>query len=122
MGKKTANIVLLELDYSKAIMWEAIGRGFCSMSIAASKGSVAIFLLRIVLKGWHIVLLWFCIISTTALCIVTTTLLFVQCKPSTFLWDHTIEGGYCWLNYTQVGFFMGAWSAAMDFVLAILRK
>jgi hypothetical protein len=38
------------------------------------------------------------------------------------LWDQSIEGGYCWLNFTQVGLVMGAWSATMDFVLAILRK
>jgi hypothetical protein len=92
------------------------------MGIAASKGSVALFLLRIVLKKWHIVFLWFCIVSTTICCIITTTLLFVQCKPSAFLWDQSIEGGYCWLNFTQVGLVMGAWSATMDFVLAILRK
>jgi len=89
---------------------------------AASKSSVALFLLRIVLKKWHIALLWFVITSTTLLCIITTTLLYVQCKPTAFLWDHTIEGGYCWLNFTQVGLTMGAWSAAMDFVLAILRE
>jgi hypothetical protein len=107
VGKKTADIVRLELDYSKAIMWEAIGQGICIMGISASKASVAIFLLRIVLKRWHIALLWACITSTTVLCIITTTLLFVQCKPSAFLWDHTIEGGYCWLNFTQVGLIMG---------------
>ncbi|KAF2029516.1 hypothetical protein EK21DRAFT_67629 [Setomelanomma holmii] len=120
VGRKTADIVRLELDYSQAIMWEAIGQGICIMGIAASKGSVALFLLRIVLKRWHVALLWFCIVSTTAMCIITTTLLYMQCKPTAFLWDHTIEGGYCWLNFTLVGLTMGAWSAAMDFVLAIL--
>jgi hypothetical protein len=97
----------LNLSYSKAIMWEAIGQAICIMGIAASKGSVAIFLLRIVLKKWHIAVLWFCIVSTTVLCVITTTLLFVQCKPTAFLWDQTIEGGYCWLSFTQVGLVMG---------------
>ncbi|KAF2119517.1 hypothetical protein BDV96DRAFT_642538 [Lophiotrema nucula] len=118
IGKKYA--VVPPADYSKAMMWEAIGQGVCIMGIAASKGAVAVFLLRIVLKKWHIALLWFCIISTTVLCTITTTLLFVQCRPTAFLWDHTIEGGVCWLNFTAVGLTMGAWSAAMDFVLAIL--
>jgi hypothetical protein len=88
-------------------MWEAVGQGICIMGIAASKGSVAIFLLRIVIKKWHITLLWFCIASTTTLCIITTTLLFLQCRPTAFLWNHTIDGGYCWLNFTQVGLAMG---------------
>ena len=107
VGKKTADILRLDLNYSKAIMWEAIGQGICIMGIAASKGAVAIFLLRIVLTKWHIALLLFCILSTTVLCIIMTTLLFVQCKPTAFLWNRTIEGGYCWLDFTQVGLVMG---------------
>lgn len=108
------------------------------MGIAASKSSVALFLLRIVLLKWHKAILWFCIVSTTLMCTITTTLLFLQCRPAAFLWDHTIEGGVCWLDFTSVGLTMGgkratvevernavanpatAWSAAMDFVLAIL--
>jgi hypothetical protein len=121
VGKQTADIVRLDLNYSRSIMWEAIGQGICIMGIAASKGSVALFLLRIVLKRWHIAILWFCIVSTTVLCIITTTLLYTQCVPSAFLWDQTIKGGYCWLNFTEVGLTMGAWSASMDFVLALLR-
>lgn len=105
IGKKFADVP--PADYSKAIMWEAIGQGICIMGIAASKGSVAIFLLRIVLKKWHVAVLWFCIVSTTILCIITTTLLYLQCKPTAFLWDHTILGGYCWLNFTPVGLSMG---------------
>ncbi|KAJ4299640.1 hypothetical protein N0V90_004886 [Kalmusia sp. IMI 367209] len=118
IGKKYATVE--PTNYSKAIMWEAIGQGICIMGIAASKSSVAVFLLRIVVTKWHKALLWFCIVSTTILCIITTTLLFLQCRPAAFLWDPTIEGGYCWLNFTRVGLTMGAWSAAMDFVLAIL--
>ncbi|KAF2179193.1 hypothetical protein K469DRAFT_674553 [Zopfia rhizophila CBS 207.26] len=118
IGKKFADVPLA--DYSQAIKWEAIGQGACILGIAASKGSVALFLLRIVVKKWHVAILWFCITSTTILCIITTTLLFLQCKPMEFLWDRTISGGYCWLNFTIVGLFMGAWSAFMDFALAIL--
>ncbi|KAF2124476.1 hypothetical protein P153DRAFT_132756 [Dothidotthia symphoricarpi CBS 119687] len=120
VGKRAADIQRAGLDNSRAIKWEAIGQGICIMGIAASKGSVAVFLLRIVLKKWHIALLWFCIASTTFLCTVTTVLLYAQCKPVAFLWDQTIQGGYCWLNFTGVGLTMGAWSATMDFVLALL--
>jgi hypothetical protein len=51
------------------------------MDLAASKGSVAIFLLRIVLTKWHVALHRFCIV-------ITTMLLFVSCKPTAFLCDH----------------------------------
>jgi hypothetical protein len=94
-------------DYSKAIQWEAIGQGICILGIAASKSSVALFLLRIVIKKWHIAVLWAIIALTTILCIITTTLLFLQCKPAAFLWDRTIEGGVCWLDFEKVGLTMG---------------
>jgi hypothetical protein len=94
-------------DYSKAIMWEAIGQAICTMGVAASKSSVAVFLLRIVILRAHKALLWFCIVTTTIWATVTTTLLFVQCRPSAYLWDWTIEGGYCWINFTRVAISMG---------------
>lgn len=88
-------------------MWEAIGEAICIMGIAASKSSVAVFLLRIVIDKWHKVVLWLCIITTTIWSIITTIWLFVQCIPYAYLWDWTIEGGYCWINFTRVAICMG---------------
>jgi hypothetical protein len=76
------------------------------MGIAASKASVALFLLRIVLRRWHIALLWGIIVSTTAFCTITTILLFLQCKPVSFLWNPTIPGGHCPINFTDVALTM----------------
>jgi hypothetical protein len=121
-------------------MWEVIGQSIYIMGIAASKASVALFLLRIVILKWHKALLWRCMLLTALLCVVTTVLLYMQCRPVAFLWDHTIQGGDCWLTFAPVGLAMGgmssifkpvlilkitntsflAWSAAMDFVLALL--
>lgn len=120
VGKKTEDIVRLGLDNSKAIYWEAVGQGICIMGIAVSKAAIALFLLRIVVRKWHIALLWSVMVSTAVFSSITTTLLFLQCKPVSFLWNPTIPGGYCPVNFTDVGLSMGAWSAAMDFVLAIL--
>ncbi|KAL5439828.1 hypothetical protein PMIN07_009666 [Paraphaeosphaeria minitans] len=106
--------------YSKAIMWEAIGQAICTVGVAVSKSSVAVFLLRIVVSRWHKVMLWFCIATTTMWSVVATTLLFVQCRPTAYLWDWTIDGGYCWFNFTRVAISMGAWSTSMDFVFALL--
>jgi hypothetical protein len=106
-------------------MWEAIGQGVCvvrisdstaileltrrlvQIGIAASKASVALFLLRIVMKKWHVALLWGCIVTTTVFSCITTILLFVQCKPYAFLWDQKIPGGFCWLNFADVALTMG---------------
>lgn len=75
-----------------------------------SKASVALFLLRIVLRPWHIALLWSVIITTTIFSTITTTLLFFQCKPVSFLWDQSAPGGYCPINFTDVGLSMGGTS------------
>ena len=83
IGKRYADVP--PEDYSKAIMWEVIGQAICIMGIAASKSSVAVLLLRIVVLKWHRWLLWFCIVSTTTWCTVTTVLLFLQSKPTAFL-------------------------------------
>lgn len=97
-------------EYSKAIMWEAIGQGICIMGIAASKSSVALFLLRIVVEKWHKALLWFCIVSTTLWCTATTILLFTQCSPTAYLWDRSLPYGRQNFNFTPVGLSMGCTS------------
>lgn len=105
IGKKVAAVP--PEDYPKAIMLEAIGQAICIMGIAASKASVAVFLLRIVILKWHKAFLWFCIVSTTLWCTVTTILLFLQTKPTAFLWDHMIPGGVQRFDFTPVGLSMG---------------
>lgn len=77
------------------------------MGIAASKAAIALFLLRIVLRRWHIVLLWSVVVSTAIFATITTALLFLQCKPVSFLWDQSTPGGYCFINFTDVGLSMG---------------
>jgi hypothetical protein len=94
-------------------VWEAIGQGVCIMGIAASKGSVAIFLLHIVRSTWHVAFLWFCIVSTSVLCVITTTSLFLQCRPAAFQWDKTITGGNCWLNVIPVGLIMAGMCSSL---------
>jgi len=55
------------------------------MGIAVSKASVALLLLCIVVNKWHIYLLWATIATTTLLCCITMTLLFLQCSLAAFL-------------------------------------
>lgn len=77
------------------------------MGIAVSKAAIALFLLRIVVRKWHIALLWSVMISTSIFSTITTALLFLQCRPVSFLWDPTIPGGHCPVNFTDVGLSMG---------------
>lgn len=84
------------------------------MGIAVSKAAIALFLLRIVLRKWHIALLWSVTISTAIFSTITTALLFLQCKPVAFLWDQTIPGGHCPINFTDVGLSMGGASPSLS--------
>jgi hypothetical protein len=77
------------------------------MGIAVSKAAIALFLLRIVVRKWHIALLWSVMVSTSIFSIITTALLFLQCKPVSFLWNPTTPGGHCSVNFTDVGLSMG---------------
>lgn len=120
IGKKFAAVP--PADYSKAIMWEAIGQAICIMGIAASKSSVAVFLLRIVILKWHKWLLWFCIISTTIWCTITTILLFCQTTPTAFLWDRTIVGGKQNFNFTPIGLSMGCKSPSRSITLWVIAR
>ena len=93
-------------EYPKAVMWDSIGTTICILAAAASKGSVALLLLRIVLQKWHKAVLWFCIILTTIMSISTASLFLLHCRPTAYLWDPVIDG-ICWLTFEPIAITWG---------------
>ncbi|KAI1409017.1 hypothetical protein F5Y13DRAFT_171333 [Hypoxylon sp. FL1857] len=94
--------------------------GFLMMLSATwSKTSFAVTLLRIT-NGKIKTLLWMIIITMNVFMTVGALSLFLQCSPVEKSWDKDIPGT-CWheLN-TIAGMFSCAYSALMDFVLALL--
>jgi hypothetical protein len=61
------------------------------MGIAASRSSVALLLLRIVVAKWHTRLLTAVVLVTMISCCVTTVLLFLQCKIMPSDWKQAVS-------------------------------
>lgn len=90
-----------------------------TLAISWSKTSFAITLLRI-MQGKMRTFLWAIIISMNVLMTIGALSLFLQCSPVAKSWDEAIPG-VCVHEFNMVaGMFSSAYSALMDFVLALL--
>jgi len=78
MGSHAADLGITQTVI--AVKWEIAGQAMNIMAIATSKNSVALFLLRIVVKTSHQWVLWFCIASTSFVCASCIIFMFTQCK------------------------------------------
>ncbi|KAJ5813976.1 uncharacterized protein N7503_000726 [Penicillium pulvis] len=98
-----------------------IGEVLAIMACTLGKTSFAVTLMRIVVKRWMVVLLWFVIITMNLVNILTAFFVFLQCKDPRHLWNPTIPSK-CWPAdvFTNYSLFVGAYSGAQDFVLALL--
>ncbi|KAK7213129.1 hypothetical protein V2G26_020307 [Clonostachys chloroleuca] len=98
-----------------------ISQPFVVMSCAMGKVSFSLTLMRLAAQRWIHTLLWFLVISMTTLHILISIIVFVRCKDPRSTWDTTIVSE-CWHpeTYLNVMYFIGAYSAATDFILALL--
>ncbi|CAD6446043.1 12f2fe9d-2b1d-4ace-a64e-12429fad1989 [Sclerotinia trifoliorum] len=113
-----------ELDFddnSRGILWLLIGQFIIAVAIGIRKCAVAIFLIRIVTKTLHKILLYFWILSILFLSFLLAIAVFVQCTPLESFWDSRIEGT-CTLSLIVIAKVMCSWSAAMDFFLAVFPR
>lgn len=118
-----------------------IGEALAVMACTLGKTSFAVTLLRIVVKRWMVVLLWFVIVTMNLVNILTAFFIFFQCEDPRHLWNPAIASK-CWPSnvFTHYSLFVGgkspntiasrsldhglknpsAYSGAQDFVLALL--
>ncbi|CAI7599697.1 unnamed protein product [Penicillium glandicola] len=96
-----------------------IGQSVISIAMGLSKTAVVAFLMRIVVKKWHKAFLWFWNISIMSLSILLAVAVFAQCTPVQSIWDSQVPSNGCSLNLAVIATVMCAWSAVLDFVLAI---
>ncbi|KAI9640389.1 hypothetical protein NHQ30_011134 [Ciborinia camelliae] len=104
-------------DDIHGILWLLIGQFLVALSMGISKCALGVFLLRIVNKIWHTLLLYFWIATMMGLSILLAIAVFAQCTPVQSIWDSRIKGT-CTMSLTVIAKFMCSWSAAMDFFLA----
>ncbi|KAJ5907896.1 hypothetical protein N7495_000578 [Penicillium taxi] len=98
-----------------------IGESMAIMACTLGKTSFALTLLRIVVHRWMVFTLWFVIITMNIVNILAALFVFLQCKDPRHLWDASIPSE-CWPSsvFTHFSLFVGAYSGAQDFVLALL--
>ncbi|CAG7934982.1 unnamed protein product [Penicillium nalgiovense] len=98
-----------------------IGESLAIMACTLGKTSFAVTLLRIVVQRWMVVVLWFVIVTMNIVNILAALFVFLQCKDPRHLWNPMIPSE-CWPSdvFTNFSLFVGAYSGAQDFVLALL--
>ncbi|KAL3470531.1 hypothetical protein BJX99DRAFT_251135 [Aspergillus californicus] len=101
--------------------YSSISQTLAIMACTLGKTSFAVTLLRIVVARWMTCLLWFVIITMNIVNILAALFVFVQCKDPRTNWDSSIQSE-CWPDYvfTNFSLFVGAYSGAQDFLLALL--
>ncbi|KAK2616015.1 hypothetical protein N8I77_002734 [Diaporthe amygdali] len=103
--------------------WNWIPQPFSIMNLAVVKLSMSFLLLRILgpQARWSKWFLYVNMVLFTTTMIVASIITFVQCDPPRALWE-PVPGAKCWDASVQAGYatFGGAYSAFMDFALALL--
>ncbi len=97
-----------------------LGGTFSILSAVWSKTSFGITLLRVT-EGKTKVFVWFVIVSMNVAMGLSALFTWIQCSPVAKNWEVTLPG-FCWDHRVNVayGIFSGAYSAFMDWVLALL--
>ncbi|KAK5651124.1 hypothetical protein OQA88_13263 [Cercophora sp. LCS_1] len=90
-------------------------------AIAWTKTAFALTMLRLT-DGWIKTALWFIIITMNIALGITALLFWIPCTPVQKSWTPTIQEGSCWDPTIVIHYniFSGAYSAAVDFTLALL--
>ncbi|KAF4967944.1 hypothetical protein FSARC_4597 [Fusarium sarcochroum] len=98
-----------------------VSQPFVVMSCALGKTSFSISLMRLAAQRFIHRFLWFIVITMLTLHILISLIIFVRCKDPRTTWNPAIVS-QCWHPDTYLGvmYFIGAYSAATDFVLALL--
>ncbi|KAI0836396.1 hypothetical protein F5Y06DRAFT_305367 [Hypoxylon sp. FL0890] len=116
------------LDESQAIYMTELNwviQPFVIMALGTGKIAVCILILRLFgsTSKWRTRGIWFLMILTSILTILTVIFTFAQCKVATALWDPAIRAKtYCWDPVIQSNFSISTQSinCAVDFILAFL--
>ncbi|CAI7587901.1 unnamed protein product [Penicillium pancosmium] len=113
-------ITNLQIDSAvKAVYYEMIGQTFAVLGMAIAKISLGLFLLRIVVKQWHRISIWFCMVTLAAISVTTSITFWLQRYPAEAIYDPRVPGRTL-LSVTPFALALGIWCAVVDFYLALL--
>ncbi|PSR82639.1 hypothetical protein BD289DRAFT_392043 [Coniella lustricola] len=108
-------------DLSDVSLFSQIAQSLAIIACTLGKTSFAITLMRIFVQAWALRILWFIIITMNLANFLCAIFVFVQCRDPRALWNFDIIST-CWPTYvfTNYSLFVGSYSAAQDFILALL--
>ncbi|KAF9877444.1 hypothetical protein CkaCkLH20_05144 [Colletotrichum karsti] len=106
-------------DAVQAILFEAIGQTFAVVGMAVAKWSLGLFLLRLVNKKWHKIVIWISMGCLMGASISTCFVFWLQCTPPSYLWDRRIPGGFCSVDSTPVSMLLCILCVTVDFFYAV---
>ncbi len=108
-------------NFSKLVLPLLVRGTFAITSVSWSKTAFAITLLRLT-DGWTKRFVWFIIASMNIVFFLSALFPWVSCTPLHAAWTFSVQDKKCWDQNVSfhMNLFSGAYSAAMDFVLALL--
>ncbi|KAJ5128503.1 hypothetical protein N7448_002224 [Penicillium atrosanguineum] len=118
LGQLYANVGDADIYYT-AVKYELFSQVAGLAVIGIGKAAVGMFLLRIVRNKIQIGFIWACIVITAIITTFACVTVIVQCIPVEKSWKPNTPG-YCWLDFSRVGYTVGSWFVAVDFSFAIL--
>ncbi|KAI9896841.1 hypothetical protein N3K66_007863 [Trichothecium roseum] len=115
---------VLRRDPSSAVRIARLGvvcQPLVIMSCALGKTSFSATLLRIAAQPPLRAAVWFVMVTVNLVHVAICVCLFARCRDPRALWDPSVQT-YCWPAYyfNNLSYFIGAYSAATDFTLALL--
>ncbi|KAK4213408.1 hypothetical protein QBC37DRAFT_423055 [Rhypophila decipiens] len=121
LGKHSWDLEVSPVNFAKFIILLSARASFTLTALGWTKTAFAITLLRLT-EGITRTFVWFIIISLNVTTIISGLVPWIQCSPLEKTWDPMTREGQCWAPKvgTKIWIGMGAYSALMDFTLAIL--
>ncbi|KAJ1325015.1 hypothetical protein MN608_09724 [Microdochium nivale] len=104
---------------AKTSFWRMVAQTFAMTATATSKSSVGFFLLRLIAKPWHKVVIWSVMAFMVVASILSVVFTWVACSPIEFTWDERIEGGTC-IDTIPIAASMAVGTVLVDITYAVL--
>ncbi|KAK6836991.1 hypothetical protein PG987_007486 [Apiospora arundinis] len=104
---------------ARSTYFRMIGQTFSLIATGASKATVGLFLLRLVVVRWMIIAIWVVMAVMGILSVLATIFTWAACTPVVFTWDERIPGGTC-INTIPLAMGLALLTIVADLFFAIL--
>ncbi|KAK8062103.1 hypothetical protein PG997_014200 [Apiospora hydei] len=104
---------------ARSTYFRMLGQTFSLIATGASKATVGLFLLRLVVVRWMIIAIWVVMAIMGILSTLATIFTWAACTPVVFTWDERIPGGTC-INTVPLAMGLALFTIVADLFFAIL--